>query len=176
MAETAERCSTRRRRSSTSRRRRAKRLISTCLPTTSHPPASTASSSRSSSTGRPTSTSAPDSLELNPSSPQTRSLSARSPREAETIKLEYFLDYSSGTSAKPGAGFGFAYDLATAPVAPAYADFAARPLTAGIPEPSTWAMMLIGFSGLGFAAFRGNGRRESHGLGGRAVMPACQAV
>ena len=27
------------------------------------------------------------------------------------------------------------------------------PLTSAIPEPSTWAMMLIGFAGLGFAAF-----------------------
>jgi hypothetical protein len=35
----------------------------------------------------------------------------------QTIKLEYFLDYNSGTSAKLGAGFGFTYDLATAPVA-----------------------------------------------------------
>ena len=72
---------------------------------------------------------------------------------SQTIKLEYFLDYNSGTSAKPGAGFGFTYDLATASVAPAYADFAARPLTAGIPEPSTWAMMLIGFAGLACAGF-----------------------
>jgi hypothetical protein len=28
------------------------------------------------------------------------------------------------------------------------------PLTSGVPEPSTWAMMLAGFGGLGFAAFR----------------------
>jgi hypothetical protein len=28
----------------------------------------------------------------------------------------------------------------------------------GVPEPSTWAMMLIGFAGLGFAAYR---RRKS---------------
>ena len=25
--------------------------------------------------------------------------------------------------------------------------------TSGVPEPSTWAMMLIGFAGLGYAAF-----------------------
>jgi hypothetical protein len=24
----------------------------------------------------------------------------------------------------------------------------------GVPEPSTWAMMLLGFAGLGFAAYR----------------------
>jgi hypothetical protein len=80
---------------------------------------------------------------------------------SQTIKLEYFLDYNSGTSAKPGAGFGFTYDLATAPVAPAYADFAARPLTAGVPEASTWVMMLTGFAGLGFTAFRRSRRRVS---------------
>jgi autotransporter-associated beta strand protein len=32
-------------------------------------------------------------------------------------------------------------------------DFGAAPLTT-IPEPSTWAMMLIGFAGLGYAAYR----------------------
>jgi hypothetical protein len=28
------------------------------------------------------------------------------------------------------------------------------PVTPGVPEPSTWAMMLLGFAGLGFAAYR----------------------
>ncbi len=27
-------------------------------------------------------------------------------------------------------------------------------LTSSVPEPSTWAMMLVGFGGLGFAAYR----------------------
>jgi hypothetical protein len=27
-------------------------------------------------------------------------------------------------------------------------------LASGVPEPSTWAMMLTGFAGLGYAAFR----------------------
>ena len=27
-------------------------------------------------------------------------------------------------------------------------------VTPGIPEPSTWAMMLLGFTGLGFAGYR----------------------
>ena len=30
--------------------------------------------------------------------------------------------------------------------------------TNGIPEPSTWAMVAIGFAGLGFAAYRGRRR------------------
>jgi hypothetical protein len=28
--------------------------------------------------------------------------------------------------------------------------------TSGVPEPSTWAMMALGFAGLGYAAFRRN--------------------
>jgi hypothetical protein len=32
--------------------------------------------------------------------------------------------------------------------------------TGGAPEPSTWALMLMGFAGLGYAGFR-NGRKES---------------
>jgi len=27
-------------------------------------------------------------------------------------------------------------------------------ITSGVPEPSTWAMMVLGFMGLGYAAFR----------------------
>jgi PEP-CTERM motif len=33
---------------------------------------------------------------------------------------------------------------------------------AGVPEPSTWAMMLIGFAGLGFTGYRAS--RKSAGL------------
>jgi hypothetical protein len=33
-------------------------------------------------------------------------------------------------------------------------------VSAPVPEPSTWAMMLIGFAGLGFAGYRAS-RRES---------------
>jgi hypothetical protein len=47
-----------------------------------------------------------------------------------------FVDLSySLTASEPGAGFGFAYTLST-------------------PEPSTWAMMTLGFAGLGYAAYR----------------------
>jgi hypothetical protein len=47
------------------------------------------------------------------------------------------------TASEPGAGFGFAYDSA-------------------VPEPSTWAMMLIGFAGLGLAGYR---RRQKARIG-----------
>jgi hypothetical protein len=40
------------------------------------------------------------------------------------------------------------------------AEFAADALSA-VPEVSTWAMMLIGFAGLGFASYRS----RHHGLG-----------
>jgi hypothetical protein len=31
-------------------------------------------------------------------------------------------------------------------------------LGSGVPEPSTWAMMALGFAGLGYAAFRRNSK------------------
>jgi hypothetical protein len=43
-------------------------------------------------------------------------------------------------------GYGFDYSLAAAGFA------------GGVPEPSTWAMMLLGFAGLGFA-FRQSRRK-----------------
>jgi hypothetical protein len=70
----------------------------------------------------------------------------------ESITIDYFLGYNSGTSAVVGDGFGFTYDIATAPVAAAF-DFPASQSSA-IPEPSTWAMMLVGFAGLAFAGYR----------------------
>ena len=36
--------------------------------------------------------------------------------------------------------------------------------TAGVPEPATWAMLLMGFAGLGFAAFRRSGKTRLEGL------------
>jgi hypothetical protein len=32
------------------------------------------------------------------------------------------------------------------------------PPTSAVPEPSTWAMMLLGFAGLGFMAYRRNSK------------------
>jgi hypothetical protein len=37
--------------------------------------------------------------------------------------------------------------------------------TTVIPEPSTWAMLLVGFAGLGYAAFRRPGRNSIFALG-----------
>ncbi len=34
-------------------------------------------------------------------------------------------------------------------------------LTGGVPEPATWAMMALGFAGLGFAGFRSNRRKAA---------------
>jgi hypothetical protein len=65
--------------------------------------------------------------------------------------MDYILGYKSGTSAVVGDGFGFSYDLATKPVTKALGlDTAAS----SVPEPSTWAMMLVGFAGLAFAGYR----------------------
>jgi hypothetical protein len=68
---------------------------------------------------------------------------------AGTVSLSFDL--------KSGNGFGFTYDFADGPIAkaltPTAFDFTAAP-TATIPEPSTWAMMLLGFAGLGYAGYR----------------------
>ena len=60
----------------------------------------------------------------------------------QSVELIYDLTFNIGTSAAPDDGFGFTYDL----VDPAP--------SAAIPEPSTWAMMLVGFAGLAFAGYR----------------------
>ena len=35
-----------------------------------------------------------------------------------------------------------------------------KKLMSTVPEPSTWAMMIVGFGGLGFLALRAGGRRD----------------
>jgi hypothetical protein len=59
----------------------------------------------------------------------------------QSIELDFLLSYNTGTKALVGDGFGFAYKFVDPPAS-------------GVPEPTTWAMMLIGFAGLGFAGFR----------------------
>jgi hypothetical protein len=61
---------------------------------------------------------------------------------SQSIEIEYMLGYNSGTSAVSGDGFGFTYDLVD-PRSPR-----------AIPEPSTWAMMLTGLTGLGLLGLR----------------------
>ena len=41
------------------------------------------------------------------------------------------------------------------------ADIAVTSMTAAVPEPSTWAMMMIGFAGLGFLSFQKSKRRSA---------------
>jgi hypothetical protein len=56
-----------------------------------------------------------------------------------------------------GSGFIFAADV----IGPSGGTgaVAGDPLVAGVPEPSTWAMMALGFIGVGFMAYR----RKNHG-------------
>ena len=63
---------------------------------------------------------------------------------SESIAIDYSLSYWNTTSITPNASFGFTYALVDPPV----------PSIAAIPEPSTWAMMLVGFAGLAFAGYR----------------------
>jgi hypothetical protein len=68
---------------------------------------------------------------------------------SHSITLEYAL-YYAGTSATAG-GFAFTYDIAAKPVA---ATLGLETASATVPEPATWAMMLVGFAGLGFVGYR----------------------
>jgi hypothetical protein len=62
---------------------------------------------------------------------------------SQSIQLEYSLSYASGYGYSANAGgFGFTYDIAD------------PPLTGSVPEPSTWAMMALGFAALAFAGYR----------------------
>ena len=58
----------------------------------------------------------------------------------QTVDISYWL-----TASEPGAGFGFTYNVA-------------------VREASTWAMMWLGFAGLGFAGYRrATAGRLTHG-------------
>jgi hypothetical protein len=75
---------------------------------------------------------------------------------SQSVKIEYLLtynNYNNGASDTPGSGFGFTYDLIDQPLTFPL-NLATRRPTAGIPEPSTLAMMLIGFTGLAFVGYR----------------------
>ena len=64
------------------------------------------------------------------------------PGSGQSIELDFLLSYNPGTQAGVGDGFGFAYR------------FVDPPAPGGVPELSTWTMMLIGFVGLGYAGMR----------------------
>jgi hypothetical protein len=48
------------------------------------------------------------------------------------------------------------------PVLISYGIFASSDTVVAVPEPSTWAMLLIGFAGIGFAAYRRKRRALSY--------------
>jgi hypothetical protein len=60
---------------------------------------------------------------------------------SQSISIDFSLSYWNSTGITLDASFGFTYALVDPPALNA-------------PEPSTWAMMLLGFAGLGFAGIR----------------------
>jgi hypothetical protein len=68
---------------------------------------------------------------------------------SQSIEIEYSLTFNAGTSAGPADGFGFTYALVDPPPG------------ATIPELSTWAMLIMGFVGLGVASWRRGRRLDS---------------
>jgi hypothetical protein len=60
--------------------------------------------------------------------------------------------FNNGVGAFSGIDYGgFGVVVANADVA---LDYVSAGVTASTPEPSTWAMMILGFAGLGFAGYR----------------------
>jgi hypothetical protein len=73
-----------------------------------------------------------------------------------------FVDFSNGLTA-----FGTLLAVPGSPLASAFT-VTSVVVTPGVPEPSTWAMMLIGFAGLAYATRR----RRNAGRGGAPVLAA----
>jgi PEP-CTERM motif len=63
------------------------------------------------------------------------------------------IDLTFGTTLIADGRGGFGFDLA---------------IGGAVPEPSTWAMMLVGLAGLGFAGYRSTRRRAAFGFGASA--------
>lgn len=74
---------------------------------------------------------------------------------SQSIEIAFSLSYWNSTGIAAGDSFGFAYQLVDPPALSA----------ATIPEPSTWAMTLVGFAGLAFAGLRGSRGRRRLSLG-----------
>jgi hypothetical protein len=68
-------------------------------------------------------------------------------------KLDFYVQLSAGTS---GSGSITVLDPLSFNLDPGTSFTADAPgfLTAAVPEPSTWTMMILGFTGLGFMAYR----------------------
>jgi hypothetical protein len=86
---------------------------------------------------------------------------------SENINVDIFagaqFEYSASLAGDPETAAGSAYADPTFTIGdPAYADYTItgvpeRPAAVATPEPATWAMMLLGFAGLGYAGYRRRG-------------------
>jgi PEP-CTERM motif len=72
---------------------------------------------------------------------------------AESFFQDRLFDLGSFSASNVDLTFG--YDLVANGAGGFGFDLAFGSIGGAVPEPSTWAMMLIGFAGLGFAAYRG---------------------
>ena len=71
-----------------------------------------------------------------------------------------YLDlFDNGVSPTTGMNYGgFGVGVATANE---FLEYAAGGVMATVPEPSTWAMMILGFASLGFAGYRSSRRGKA---------------
>jgi hypothetical protein len=79
--------------------------------------------------------------------------------EGPATDLIYGVSATLSSGAEPTIYFGCGGVCGTSgPVVETGLNVASSSITAGVPEPSTWAMLLLGFAGIGFIGYR---RRNS---------------
>jgi hypothetical protein len=70
--------------------------------------------------------------------------------------------FDNGVGAITGIDYGgYGVGVATSDIA---LDYVSGGVTASTPEPSTWAMMILGFAGLGFVGYRSSPRQRPSSL------------
>jgi PEP-CTERM motif-containing protein len=75
------------------------------------------------------------------------------PDDAETAQF-WIQQNIGGCPCASALASGFAQSSSLDFADPRFGSFLIRPFTATVPEPSTWAMMILGFAGIGFMAYR----------------------
>jgi hypothetical protein len=69
---------------------------------------------------------------------------------------DQYYSYKSGTKFQIGDSYDLEFQTYVKPAGGAVATFVASTGGLTVPEPSTWAMMLVGFAGLAYAGCRGS--------------------
>jgi hypothetical protein len=83
--------------------------------------------------------------------PSTGAVSVNfSPSTSEDISFGFFIARGRNPNGVASSSDSIFFETGSY----SFADFSVTDLSASVPEPSTWAMLLIGLAGIGFAAYR----------------------